>query len=169
MSIKVEYLLAAYFGRAQRWSYRRGRGAFERRIAESRLVGQGGCLGGLELRQVQDFAATMWFRAAVTFFALTVAVEIPASIMPRGSVRAVLFAIVQGPMIIAGASLVQVIPIVWRRNWTGWSANRRMLGLTVNLREERRGLPRARDFWVALMISCALWVFVYYGSTHWNH
>jgi hypothetical protein len=168
MSVKVEYLLANLIWRVQRPLFRRRREERDRQAADCRVIARGGILTGQALFEVQDFAFSMWMRALWVFFAVFAVMGPVVATLPSAT-RSRVSHVLLVPMVLMGVCAVQVIPIVARRNWTMWSANRRDLGLRVNPREERRGLPRARDFWVALAGAAGLWTFVFYGSSHWNH
>lgn len=169
MAVKVEYWLAGYLGRAQRQLYRKGRAELDRHVAACLIIGRGGRLEGRELADVQQFASAIWFRAAVMWLVIFGIVAAAASPLPRGSFRSAAFAVALVSLLLMGICLAQLISLTWRRNWAFMSANRSDAGLPVNMREERRGQPRARDFWLMFVIASAGWAFIFYASSHWNH
>lgn len=166
MTIKVEYLLADYIGRVQRRFHSGDRlASLERRMAASRAIGRGARLAEMELAEVQDFAFSMWFRTGAACLGVLAVTGPVIAVLPRPVRHSVSF-LFYVPGALMAMCLVQGIPNLWRRNWTSISANRRVAGLSVNPREERRGQPKARDFWIMLIISLGGSAVLVYASAH---
>ncbi|HEX9117493.1 MAG TPA: hypothetical protein VGA61_15595 [Anaerolineae bacterium] len=160
--------MAEYFWRPQRRFYKRHGMEMEGQARACRDIGRGGHLEGRRLEGAQQFAVAMWFRAAVAFLVLFAIVGVIVASLPPAA-RRELSPVMLVPLVLMSVCLAEVIPLAWRRNWTASSATRRRRGLVVNPREERRGQPKARDFWIWLVLGIALVWVTFYGPTHWNH
>jgi hypothetical protein len=168
VAVKLEYWLAEYLWRPQRRLCRRRRADMERQAMACREIGRGGDVSGRQLQAAQEFAVAMWFRAGAASVAILGILILSTGALSKG-IRQTVAPILVVLLVLMTVCLAQTIPLVWRRRWTGSSATRGELGLRVNPREERRGQPRGRDFWIWLALGLALVWATFYGPTHWNH
>lgn len=168
MALKLEYWLADYLWRPQRRLYRLHRADMDSRATACREIGRGCDVTGRQLQGAQQFAIAMWFRAGAASLAVFGILILSTGALSKG-VRHAVAPILAVLLVMMILGLAQAIPLAWRRNWTASSATRRELGLRVNPREERRGQPKGRDFWIWLALSLVLAWAVFYGPTHWSH
>jgi hypothetical protein len=164
----IEYWLAAYVGRA--WGRLRG----DRRWSRGRAAaacgavarGNGTTLPAGDLAAAQEFAARMWFVAALACLVVMLGLGVLAEPLPRGSWRDGVADSLLGPGLLAVIALSQMGLISYRRNQTSRCVLRGGQAVAARPSEAHRGLPRRSDFWVMLAIAVVGSALIYYLKTH---
>ena len=167
MALLMDYRLAGCVGLAwgrvrggRGWSNGRGPAACAAVARGDRKLSAG------DLVTAQDFAARMWFLAAMACLVVTLAVGLLAEALPRGSWRDGLADALLGPGLAVVISLSQMGLISYRRNQTSRYVLRGGPQAAAKPSAARRGLPRRNDFWVILVIAVVGSVLIFYVKYH---
>jgi hypothetical protein len=167
MAVIVEYWLAGYFGRAWLRLRERGQSRPDDRPAACRVVARGGALPAGQLWNVQAFAAAMWFRVGMASAVLFGVMITATAALPDPGVRSVIASCLLVLPIVAAVSIAQMAMIGYRRNQTQRYVLRGGQRVASQVPGKGfRGLPRARDFWVILVVTLAGAALIFYSASH---
>ena len=153
----IDFWIAEYAGSAYLRIRSGKRKVWGRSPAACKVLAHGGSLPGGELRKTQIFAALTWIRLAITSAVLLVITAFIASPLPNGWDRTALIylTLIFGEITIVG--IAQMAMINYRKNRTHRYLLRSGPGsLAEVLNPGSPCLPRARDFWIALIIILAV-------------
>jgi hypothetical protein len=157
----VEYWLAGYIGRA--WLRLRPGGSAVG-SEDCRLVAHGGKLPAGKLWDAQHFAVRAWTVAAMACVALFCVVALAAEALPNGSVRNAAAYVVLALPGVAALAIGQIAMIAQRGRQTQRFVLRGGRRAAMTVGEPRRGQPRARDFWVMLVVMILFAGSILYGE-----
>lgn len=150
----VEYWLADYIGRAWPWLRARRNGSDGH--ADCRLIAHGGSLPAGRLWAVQLFAASAWTVAAMACAVLFAVTGVAGVALPRGILRDVAGYVLLAFVMLAIIAIGQIAMISYRGRQTQSYVRRGGSRAAAAMSEPRRGQPRAKDFWITLLVAI-LW------------
>ncbi len=153
----IDFWIAEYAGSAYLRIRSGKRKVWGRSPAACKILAHGGSLPGGELRKTQIFAALTWIRLAITSAVLLTGVALIAAPLPNGWERTTLIYVTVIFSEITIVGIAQMAMINYRKNRTHRYLLRSGRGsLTELLDPGSPGLPRARDFWIVLIIVLAI-------------
>jgi hypothetical protein len=153
----IDFWIAGYAGSAYLRLRSSKRKVWGRSPAACKVLAHGGSLPGGELRKTQIFAAVTWIRLAIASAVLAAISLFIGSPLPNGWERTTLLYLLLFFDTIAVLGRAQTAMINYRKNRT----HRYLLrsgpsSLTKALDPGSPCLPRARDFWIVLIVVLAV-------------
>lgn len=167
----VEYWLAGHFGRAWLWLHRSLEPEFGVLPSQCTQVARGNTLPAEQLWRAQDFAVRVWWRFGMAVFLLIFPViGLGAVLNPGPAGRDAGGGLIFGFGCVTGAALAQAGLIRYRSDRTRLSVIKSgPQGAGQPLPAGAPGLPRHADFWVMLVIACAVFAILLYAGTRSPH
>jgi len=165
----VEYWLAGCLGRA--WLRLHKSPEFGVLSGECARVARGSALAAEQLWRAQDFAVRVWWRFGMAVFLLVFPViGLGALLDPGPAGRDAGAGLIFGLGCVTGAALAQAGLIRYRSGRTRlYLIKSGPQGAGQPLPPGAPGLPRRADFWVMLVIACAVFAILLYAGTRSPH